>query len=247
MAGSQIGTSITILDSLLGFQAISLTNPTTSAESLIAAGSKVEIAGAFFSFTSNETPNATSWTAVGTGNIAFYSLIPAGTAGSQTVTAEYIATAPVWSVAKQGYYASAASNSRVVASVYKTGTAQYDNVLILPNRHKESAIMWVPLGEWDMDATATVTLGHGLTAVSILNTSVVIHRDDDVNAYPITYVGLTFPGGTVSVSGNWYHQGHNIIAGRIQGQLFDSANFDGTASTVPNRGWAIIALNPEAV
>ena len=108
MAGSQISTSVTIINSLLGYQAVSLTNMTTSAESLIAAGSKVEIASAFFTFSGDETPNASSWTACGAGNTCYITVIPAGTAGSQTVTAEYTDTAPIWSTSKQGWYASAA-------------------------------------------------------------------------------------------------------------------------------------------
>lgn len=131
MAGSQVSTSVTIIDSLLGFQAISLTNFATSAQSLIAAGSKIEVAGAFFNFASNETPTASSWTAVGTGNVAYITVIPAGTAGSQTITAEYIDTAPIWSDSKQGWYASAASTTRYVGGVIKTSPTQYDDAFII--------------------------------------------------------------------------------------------------------------------
>ena len=60
MAGAQISTSVSIINSLLGFQAISLTNMDTSAQSLIAAGSKVEIGSAFFTFGGNETPQAST-------------------------------------------------------------------------------------------------------------------------------------------------------------------------------------------
>ena len=134
MSGTQIATSVTIIDSLFGFQAISLTNMTTSAQSLIAAGSKVEIAGSYFTFGSNETPNATSYTTVTTGNTAYISLLPAGTAGSQTVTAEYAETAPTWSTSKQGWYASAASTTRYIAGVTKTSETQFDDAFILEAR-----------------------------------------------------------------------------------------------------------------
>ena len=53
MSGTQISTSLTIVNSLLGYQGISLTNFTTSAQSLISAGSKVELGGAFFHFSGN--------------------------------------------------------------------------------------------------------------------------------------------------------------------------------------------------
>jgi hypothetical protein len=126
MPGAQIPTSVTRLESMLGYQAVSLTNFDSSSLSAIAAGSKVEIAGAFFTFTVDETIEASTWTAITTGNTAYIALIPAGVAGSQTVTAEYTATAPVWSTSKQGWYASAGSSTRVIGSVYKAeATSQW--------------------------------------------------------------------------------------------------------------------------
>jgi hypothetical protein len=126
MPGAQIPTSVTRLESMLGYQAVSLTNFASSALSAIAAGSKVEIAGAFFTFTADEAIEASTWTSIVTGNTAYIALIPAGVAGSQTVTARFTATAPVWSTSKQGWYASAGSSTRVIGSVYKAeATAQY--------------------------------------------------------------------------------------------------------------------------
>jgi hypothetical protein len=119
MAGAQVPSSVTILNSLKGFQGISLTEFDTSALSAIAAGSVVEIAGAFFNFPADETINASTWTSMASGNTAYIVLVPAGVAGSQTVTAEFTATAPVWRDDNQGWYASAASVSRVIGSVYK--------------------------------------------------------------------------------------------------------------------------------
>ena len=103
MSGQQIATSVTILNSYLGFQAISLTDFSLTTVSAIAAGSKVEIASAFFTFTSDETINASSWTAIATGSTAFITLTPSGTAGSQIVTAAFTTDAPVWSTSKQGW------------------------------------------------------------------------------------------------------------------------------------------------
>jgi hypothetical protein len=125
MAGSQIATSVTILNSLHGFQALSLTEYTTSAASAIAAGSVVEIAGAFFTFPSDEAINASSWTAITTATTAYIQLTPSGTAGSQIVSASYTSTASVWRDDMQGWYASVGSNIRVVGSVYKAGTTSY--------------------------------------------------------------------------------------------------------------------------
>lgn len=131
MAGSQIATSVTILNSLLGYQGISLTNFSTSTLSAIAAGSKIEIASAFFNFSGDETINASSWTAITTATTAYIALTPSGTAGSQIVEASYTADAPVWSTSKQGYYVSAGSSIRIIGSVYKDSDTQQSKKIIL--------------------------------------------------------------------------------------------------------------------
>jgi len=125
MAGSQISTSISILNSYLGFLSMSFSNRNNDSVPVIYAGSKVEIAGAYFTFPSNESINASSWTAITTGNTAYVQLTPAGTAGSQTVTAAWSETEPVWVTSKQGYYASTDSTIRVVMSAIKHSATEY--------------------------------------------------------------------------------------------------------------------------
>ena len=142
MAVSQISTSVTIIDSLLGFQAVSLTAFDTASVPTIAAGSKVEVAGAFFTFSSDESINATSWTAISTGDTAYITLTPSGTAGSQILTAAWTSTAPAWSTSKQGYYASAGSDVRVCGGCIKKGTSgsEYDKKWIYNKRSGESNV-----------------------------------------------------------------------------------------------------------
>ncbi len=133
MSFSQISTSVSIISSgLKGYQAISLTQFVTSAQSLIASGSAIEIANAFFLANGNITPNASSWTAVTTANTAYISLLPAGSAGVQTLSAWYSDTAPTWVTSKAGWYASAGSLTRYVGGVTKTSPTQYDDAFILP-------------------------------------------------------------------------------------------------------------------
>lgn len=138
--GNQIVTSVSIISSLLGFQAISLTDFSTSALSSIAAGSKVEIAGAFFTFNTDCVPNATSWTSILDARTAYLALTPSGTAGSQIVSASWLdqSPAPVWSDSKQGWYASAASNIRIIASAWHTSDTQQDKKVILSNKKNEN-------------------------------------------------------------------------------------------------------------
>jgi len=126
MAFSQIPTAVTILSSgLKGWMGISLTNISTSAQSLIASGSVCEIGGAFFLADSDVTPNASSWIAIATGASCYLTITPSGTAGSQIITAAYTTAASVWSDARQGWYASAASITRYVGGLIKGGTSSY--------------------------------------------------------------------------------------------------------------------------
>jgi len=136
MAGSQIPTSVTIIDNLKGYQALSLTEYTTSAAAAIAAGSIVEIAGAFFTFVADETP--TGWSAISTGSTAYIALTPSGTAGSQIVSSGYVSTAPTWRDDHQGWYASAGSTVRVVARIFKAGATSYYPKFVYKNDTPES-------------------------------------------------------------------------------------------------------------
>ena len=116
--------------------ALSLTEYNTSAAAAIAAGSVVEIAGAFFTFSSDETP--TGWSSVVTATTGYIALTASGTAGSQVVNANYTSTAPTWRDDLQGWYASAASSVRIVASVYKAESASYYPKYVLKNRQTEN-------------------------------------------------------------------------------------------------------------
>jgi len=131
MAGSQIPSSITILNSLHGFQSVSLTEFDTSALSAIAAGSVVEIAGAFFNFAGDET--ILLWASVETATTAYIALAPSGTAGSQIATASFTPIAPTWRDDLQGWYASVGSTTRVIGSLYKNSATSQWNKIFLSN------------------------------------------------------------------------------------------------------------------
>lgn len=138
MSFSQIATSVTILNSgLIGYCGVSLTNFDSSALSAIAAGSSVEIAGAFFKADADVTINASSWTAITTATTAYLHLTPSGTAGSQIISAAWSSTIPVWSTSKQGWYSSAGSSVRVVAKSYKDGpTSQSGKIFLGSNQNQ---------------------------------------------------------------------------------------------------------------
>jgi len=134
--GTQISTSVTIINSLLGFEALSLSGMDTTSALTILAGSKLEIASAFFTFGTILTPNASSWTAISTASTAYLAFTPSGTAGSQIVSGSYVDTT-VWSTSKQGWYTSAASVIRCTHSIYKTSPTVYSNKAFLMNPNKD--------------------------------------------------------------------------------------------------------------
>lgn len=156
MAGAQISTGVTIISSLKGYQAISLTNFDTSAATAIASGSVVEIAGAFFTWASDETPSG--WSAIATTATAFIVLTPAGAAGSQTVSASYTSTAPVWRDDNQGWYATAGSTIRYIGSVEKTSATQYDNKALF---FRQNSYVEPAFGGGEVGAGASATASGG--------------------------------------------------------------------------------------
>jgi hypothetical protein len=232
---------------------ISLTNYTTSAVSAISQGSAVEIAGGFFLADSEITINASSWTAISTTGTAYLALTPSGSAGSQTLAAAWTSTAPTWSESKQGWYATAASNTRVVGSCYKNGTASYTKKYIL-NTQQDIGVshIWtdqndgstsgldadyldgvhqksVAIGEWNMDDTATVYVGVDITVTKIRTMNAIIYADNPPDGYNISYGGYCF-----------LSSGASIGLQRNSGGAFDNTSFNATASTVANRGWVTI-------
>lgn len=99
---SQIDTNIlevqlTLDATRIGLHTVSLTNYDNTSESAIAAGSIIEVGGAMYKFTGNETINDNE--SVSDGTVYVY-IVPAGA----TCTAEYTNDAPTWSDSKQGWY-----------------------------------------------------------------------------------------------------------------------------------------------
>ncbi len=234
MSFNQIATSVSILSSgLKGYQAISLTNFTMSAESLIASGSAIEIANAFFLADGNITPNASSWTAVGTGNTAYITLTPSGSAGVQILSAAYSADAPIWSTSKQAWYSSAGSLTRYIGSVQKNSATKYDGAMLFRTRQGEFLqVRTYDIGEWNMQATGSLSIAHGLKQAAVRSVQAMIWND----VYN-TFVQLNgYSDSSGVVGGKAYINEGNIALVRNSGGIFDSAAYNATAGTVPSRG-----------
>jgi len=232
LAFSQLATGISVISSgLKGYQAISLSDITLTTASVIESGSAVEIGNAFFLAGTTVTPNASSWTAITTATTAFLALTPSGTAGSQTITAAWDANEPVWVTSKNGYYASAASISRVVALAYKVGPASYRNKTVLPNIQGEPIKIDIEIGTWDMSTVASVNIFIGVSSMTnIRNIQAVIFTDGITYCYDL----LTGTGSGSDIAG-WYRIAPTAITlYRVTSGDFDDSGFD---DTTINRGY----------
>ena len=135
----QIATSVTaMVAQRLGYQALSLSEMQTSAITVIKSGSKVEVAGALFSFTGDESINASSWTAIATGATASITLTPSGSPGSQILSANWTPDQPVWSESKQAFYTSAGSVIRFVGGCVKGGVSSYRRKFVITPYQRET-------------------------------------------------------------------------------------------------------------
>ncbi len=232
------------------FQGLSLTNYDNTALPAIAAGSLVEVAGALFKFASEEA--ITGWGGIGDDTPAYIKLVPAGT-DPDTVTAEFTDTAPVWSDAKQWWYGTGgAANHKYIGGLHRVDAATYYNKYLIKGQvgfisglgfYKELITdtfrkrKVIELGDWNMDATPTLSVAHGLSANDkIRKISVMIRHDDSSNIYPLfsTLVNenTSTPAGGINEIG-----AVNIILVRTLAQKFDGAAFN---STSYNRGWITI-------
>lgn len=141
MAGAQIEISQNRLEKGdKGLLALSLTEYDTDAECEIAEGSVVEIAGALFEFTADES--ITGWAGIGNSNDVYVKCVVAGTA----VTAEFTTTAPTYSTSKAGWYGTGgAALHRYVAKLYKDGAGAYAAKYILcdADAHRTIGTTWV--------------------------------------------------------------------------------------------------------
>ncbi len=91
----------------------------------------------------------------------------------------------------------------------------------------------VQIGDWDMDATGTLAVNHGLTGANIRSVFVAIRNDAATNTYPID-VDQNLDG---NVAGGFLWTATQVSMGRIGAGFFDGTDFD---ATTYNRGWITI-------
>jgi hypothetical protein len=234
MSFSQIPTSVSIISSgLKGYLAVSLTNWTTSALSAIASGSAVEIGNAFFLAGTDITINATSWTNITTASTAYLELTPAGSVGSQTVTAAWNVLSPTWSESKQGWYHSSSSIIRTIGSAYKnSATKQFTKTLYTKGRDR-IFIIDSEIGDWNMQSVGSVMISFYKEITKPYGVVYSTIRKDvgapgSPLSYPIDY----------GDSGTWYINSLGLHLIRFDAGTFTDAAYNATGY---NRGWVGIA------
>lgn len=90
----------------------------------------------------------------------------------------------------------------------------------------------VSIGDWDMDATATINVAHGITLTKFRSASFTIRNDSNDTYYP----DGRSSGGVIAAE-MLTVDATNVVLRRVASGIFDSTDFD---STSYNRGWVTI-------
>lgn len=229
-----------------GFMRVSLTEFATTTASLIGTGSVFELAGSIYSCSGAEAISLAAGTA--SAAVAVY-FVAIPSAGGTTCTFTMDSTVPTWVDAKQGYYASAASTSRYLGGAQiATAVTYYTKFIYTPDmvfgyllpQAKTRPILKkiLEIGEWNMDDTGNVDIPHGIIQNNIRRMSVIIYSDTNLIYDFVGYQSVQEPAdfniSLFTLSSNVIRLVHDSAG------AFDAASFDGTASTVANRGWIYI-------
>jgi len=233
MAGSQVATGISIINSLSGFFSLSLTNFDNDSLPAIAAGSKVEVAGAFFTFNAETAIDSTHWAGIGLGYMAYIMLTPSGTPGSQTLSASWTSAAPTWVDSKQGWYASAASSVRCIGGVYKYDATNYSAKFLLNNR-ETTKNRYINIGSWNMKNTLILDITHKPPTFYLTGVNAIIRHDatdgtQRISPYDSNYVNVSSSYSTLGI----------IVSSTYIRLISDNTYFSqsGFESTSINRGY----------
>jgi hypothetical protein len=99
----------------------------------------------------------------------------------------------------------------------------------------------INIGDWNMDATTSITVAHSLSATewkTIRSLGAIIRNDADTTYYIFSGPGGSNPQDGTIVSFN----STNVNLGRNTGGIYNSTSFD---STSYNRGWVTFWYTPD--
>ena len=154
MAISQTLVSLTQLEEQrYGYQAITLTNYTTTDLPAINESSIIEVGGSLYNSTSETA--ITGYVAATTAATAYIKVTVSGT----TLVPTWTSTAPVWNPIYQ-YYASSASSAtdRYIGGVYKTSNTVATNKWFYTNRNMKTGYNISGIGGYVIDANRDVQI-----------------------------------------------------------------------------------------
>ena len=134
MAGTKETVYTTIVtESMKGYQNITFTNWTNTAEPAINQGGRVEIKGALFSFAGNEDLDASNnWPGFGNSTQIYGYYLVGG--GGTTVVCELTTTAPTWQEESEAWYDTATDTNRFWGGIYKDGSGNYADKFLYVDR-----------------------------------------------------------------------------------------------------------------
>jgi len=221
---------------------VTLTNYTTTAACSIEEGSVLEVAGSLYI--------ATSDTAIGTAGIstALQYIQAIGSTGGCVFA--YNAVAPTWRDDYQGYYASAASTTRIIGGCYYDGSSYNPKWIYkgyIQNAYFGGSVTGeiiktkiLSIGDWDMDATEYAYILHGLPDTSkIINTTAIIRND---SGSQVEMLQPCETGGTASQTAYVYWiTSTTVLLQRGSASEYNSSSWDSTGF---NRGWVTIYYMP---
>ena len=131
-----------------------------------------------------------------------------------------------------------------VWNTYDTSTTGWLEMQTVISSGNSYTTKTVDIGDWNMDATTTLNVAHGLSVTewkTVRNMFAMIRDDSDSNLYNLSCLsGTSFPS---DVNGSiTYVDSTNIFLARSVSGDFDNTNFDKSTTTSPefayyNRGW----------
>lgn len=224
-----------------GFMNLSYTNFAASAASAIATGGVIEVAGSFYVFSETAIDYSTTTSA----NADLY-IYAQPSAGGTTCTVVALTAAPAWRDDYQGFYASAASLNRAIGGMYVGTAVTYYNRFIyddyitslcrVSNATRPILQKKIDLGEWNMDTTQTIVPNLGQIHPSKTLDFVGVIVDDSLNRY-----SMTFPLDTIGSANHMFIAlTAAVTLNRGTNGSYDNTTYNGTASTVPSRGYVIV-------
>lgn len=93
----------------------------------------------------------------------------------------------------------------------------------------------IPIGDWNMDTTGSITVAHGLTLSTIRSISCTIRNDANDTYYSLTHG--TISNGEAGDAEITSIDATNVNLKRESEEAYDSNDFNATSY---NRGWVVI-------